>query len=434
MKNQSVPLVGGFYADDTKSWSAQDCVNWLPTQAEKEGTRTPAMLKTPPGLREFTLTSAHPLTLSGHITGSRIYDTGTYQYGETGGVPPYGSITVTVGALPTGASMSTAGLVTYTYTTPGAFSWTISGDDSNGTIATHHDSLTIPSEILTTWNDRYMGMAQQLYTCTVSGGIILVGGNSTATAYSLDAGATWTVVANGLGGWSPQNCIKFNGDWYMFSNNVTASRALGDTFAFTAMGNAPNNANNTASILTSPAYPTGALYLGAYFTTNSTLLRMNTPGAAWTAIDTGFAYGDVVAICQAGSVYFVVCASGKILKSTDLVTFTLSHDTADSNVIHCAYLASANVVIVTTSGGTVYRSADLGATWTPYVSQGVASVTATRQEFLGGGTSDVLKSTDGITWTVVYTNAGGQHTTNFATDGTVAAIGRINGHVDVGTL
>jgi hypothetical protein len=58
MKNTSVPLVGGFYADKAKSWSAQDCVNWLPTQAEKEGTRTPSMLKTPPGLREFVLTTA----------------------------------------------------------------------------------------------------------------------------------------------------------------------------------------------------------------------------------------------------------------------------------------------------------------------------------------------------------------------------------------
>ena len=57
MKNQSVPLVGGYYADDTRAWSAQDCVNWLPTQAEKSGTRTPSMLKTPPGLREFVLTS-----------------------------------------------------------------------------------------------------------------------------------------------------------------------------------------------------------------------------------------------------------------------------------------------------------------------------------------------------------------------------------------
>jgi hypothetical protein len=53
MKNTPIPIVGGFYADESKSWSSQDCVNWLPTQAEKDGTRTASMLKTPPGLREF---------------------------------------------------------------------------------------------------------------------------------------------------------------------------------------------------------------------------------------------------------------------------------------------------------------------------------------------------------------------------------------------
>lgn len=60
MKNTSVPLVGGYYADDTRAWSSQDCVNWLPTQAEKAGTRTSSMLKTPPGLREFVLTGTVP--------------------------------------------------------------------------------------------------------------------------------------------------------------------------------------------------------------------------------------------------------------------------------------------------------------------------------------------------------------------------------------
>lgn len=52
MKYSPLPLVGGFYADETRPWSVQDCVNWLPTQSEKAGTRTPTILKTPPGLRD----------------------------------------------------------------------------------------------------------------------------------------------------------------------------------------------------------------------------------------------------------------------------------------------------------------------------------------------------------------------------------------------
>lgn len=60
MKAQAVPLVGGYYADDAKSWASQDCLNWLPTQAEKAGTRTPAELKTPPGLRDMQIVSTDP--------------------------------------------------------------------------------------------------------------------------------------------------------------------------------------------------------------------------------------------------------------------------------------------------------------------------------------------------------------------------------------
>lgn len=56
MKYQSEQIVGGYYADESRSWSSQDCVNWLPTSAEKAGTRTAMMLKTPPGLKEFVLT------------------------------------------------------------------------------------------------------------------------------------------------------------------------------------------------------------------------------------------------------------------------------------------------------------------------------------------------------------------------------------------
>lgn len=49
----SVPVVGGSYADDTRPFTIQDTVNWLPTGAEGPGTRSPMYLKTPPGLREF---------------------------------------------------------------------------------------------------------------------------------------------------------------------------------------------------------------------------------------------------------------------------------------------------------------------------------------------------------------------------------------------
>lgn len=61
MRYQPIPLVGGFYADETKPFSVQDCVNWLPTQAEVEGTRTPIILKTPPGLKQAVHINSSPV-------------------------------------------------------------------------------------------------------------------------------------------------------------------------------------------------------------------------------------------------------------------------------------------------------------------------------------------------------------------------------------
>lgn len=53
MKFQPLPIYGGSYADDTLSWSAQDCLGWIPSNAEVPGTKTEGMFKTPPGLRPF---------------------------------------------------------------------------------------------------------------------------------------------------------------------------------------------------------------------------------------------------------------------------------------------------------------------------------------------------------------------------------------------
>lgn len=377
-----------------------------------------------------------PLKLAGDMPNLRYGDSGTFQYSESGGVLPYGAFGIAAGALPPWASMNASGLVTYNVNATGTWSWTVSGQDANNTIATLADTTTVPSEILATWASRYNGATQNLTSAAVANGIIFIGGPNGDCSYSLNGGATFTIVDNKMGGIAPFNCIKFNGAWYNFGDTRAASSAPGDTFVFAAMGNPPNSTPMTAVVMTSAAYPTGALYAGRYsnHTLNSALLRMGTPGAAWTVIDTGFAYGDVKAICQAGSTYFVVCASGKILKSTDLATFALAYDTLDANLLQCAYLAYANVLVVTNNTGGVYRSPDLGSTWTYNSSAGVKYVTATRQEFLGGFIYNVQKSTDGITWTQVFTNTvNGQHSTNFATDGTLAAIGTTFGYVDVGT-
>lgn len=60
MRATPLPLIGGFYADETRPWSQQDICNYLPVAAESDGTRTPTMAKTPPGLSPFARISGDP--------------------------------------------------------------------------------------------------------------------------------------------------------------------------------------------------------------------------------------------------------------------------------------------------------------------------------------------------------------------------------------
>lgn len=48
-----IDLIGGFYTVDGLNWACQDTVNYLPMAAESGGTKTPTMLKSPPGLKPF---------------------------------------------------------------------------------------------------------------------------------------------------------------------------------------------------------------------------------------------------------------------------------------------------------------------------------------------------------------------------------------------
>ena len=48
-----IPIVDGSYSDDSRSFAAQDTVNWLPVAAEQAGARSNTMLRTPPGLQSY---------------------------------------------------------------------------------------------------------------------------------------------------------------------------------------------------------------------------------------------------------------------------------------------------------------------------------------------------------------------------------------------
>ncbi len=58
---QPIPIVGGSYSDDTRPFSSQLTVNWLPVRAERPGGRSESMLRTPPGLDAFLTVGAGPI-------------------------------------------------------------------------------------------------------------------------------------------------------------------------------------------------------------------------------------------------------------------------------------------------------------------------------------------------------------------------------------
>ncbi|MEB1529889.1 hypothetical protein [Xanthomonas sp. WHRI 7945] len=81
MQYQPMDLINGFYTDDSRPWSVQDTVNWLPEAAEAPGTRTPWKLAPAPGLRPFLDLGNGPIrglvnvegALFG-VSGNRLYE------------------------------------------------------------------------------------------------------------------------------------------------------------------------------------------------------------------------------------------------------------------------------------------------------------------------------------------------------------------------
>lgn len=52
---QPAPIVGGAYSDDTRPWSVQDTVNWIPVNIERPGGRSDSLLRCAPGASVFSI-------------------------------------------------------------------------------------------------------------------------------------------------------------------------------------------------------------------------------------------------------------------------------------------------------------------------------------------------------------------------------------------
>lgn len=94
MRAQPVDLIGGFYTSDSRPWSCQDTVNWLPVMAEVAGTRTVSMFSTPPGLKPYQRIGGGPIRGMHDCEGLRLIVSGRilYRIGSDGVGVPLGTI------------------------------------------------------------------------------------------------------------------------------------------------------------------------------------------------------------------------------------------------------------------------------------------------------------------------------------------------------
>src|SRR5690242_3573895 len=92
---QPMQIVGGAYADDALPWSAQDCVNYIPVPAEKEGVRSRAMLRCLPGFGLFCdLGTNKPIRGARNVEGRLFVVSGTtlFQVNADGSATSRGTI------------------------------------------------------------------------------------------------------------------------------------------------------------------------------------------------------------------------------------------------------------------------------------------------------------------------------------------------------
>lgn len=88
------PLPDGSYSDETRPFSQQDVVNYLPTLAERNGTRSPVLHKTAPGLKTFARIGTGPHRGAHNCEGRRFIVSGRklYQVDKDGVATDRGTI------------------------------------------------------------------------------------------------------------------------------------------------------------------------------------------------------------------------------------------------------------------------------------------------------------------------------------------------------
>lgn len=148
------PLPDGSYSDETRQFSQQDVVNYLPTLAERNGTRSPVVHKTAPGLKTFARIGDGPHRGAHNCEGRRFIVSGRKLYQvdkdgvatDRGTIPGTGRVTMAHNQIANGNQVLIG-------TVDNSYLW----DTTTGTLA----ATGVALQSVDFLNQRFLGVDQQ---------------------------------------------------------------------------------------------------------------------------------------------------------------------------------------------------------------------------------------------------------------------------------
>lgn len=377
--------------------------------------------------------------ITGNLVDGYVGDTVSYQYTVTGNNTPL-TVTLVSGALPTGLSVNSAGLVTGSLTTAGSFTWTLRVTDANGNYSQLTDKATVTTVVgaiattsdgkisratnatLSNWAVVYTGVTDK--KCIGYGnGTVIAMASTLATAYiSTDNGASFTSHATGIAsvlGTSPTDiCYSALFDTWYVIGQTTGVPNNGVIYASTDNGLTWTNVT-PAGMLVASSIAAGANEVVAVTTISGSGTYVTTNGTSFTKVNTTQAIKSVRYI---GSEYLAVHDSAGLYYSANGTAWAARAASIPNN--GTAISGDSSVVIVAGSQNPTYeiiRSTDAGATWTGVYNGNTPSGNPCSASYFGG---KAVAGDSGIAQVFVSTDSGSTYTTRALTGavGTVSAV------------
>lgn len=307
------------------------------------------------------------VAITGNLPDGQQGATASLQYQATGGIAPY-TFTVLSGAIPTGLTLSSSGLLSGTYGAGGAYSWVVKATDAVGSTATLADSNNVVSSLIYTWslvsglNNTPMN-ASFIYNDTI--GIGHNGGGW--VSYSTNRGVSFSTVQAPNTSMAITGIVYYQGNWWLFgfagANGSVAAKTTGNNFTSFATVTIPFNPSQKPNC----CFVRGAyLYVGANNVGGThTIWRYD--GTTWTSINTGITARavntGVACFATSGANFLIGTADGLVMKTTDFVTFTTVFTSASSSTAIVGLVNSVGKAFLGTQNNLIYQSTDNGVTW-----------------------------------------------------------------------